>query len=168
MTRHAPTGPLVQPLDGTLFGEDQPCFGCGPRHPFGFRLRYEEEGEQVVTRFTPGPQHQGPLGVMHGGLVATVADESAGWAVIAKTGKFGFTTNFEARLRRPVRIGVASECRAWLTKKGPRVVRIATSISQADGECFHGDFTFAILGFEAAQKLMGVRIPKEWRRFCKE
>ncbi|MBI5545292.1 MAG: PaaI family thioesterase, partial [Deltaproteobacteria bacterium] len=125
----------VTPLDGTLFGEDQPCFGCGPRHPFGLRLRFEEVGEALVTRMTPGPQHQGPLGVMHGGLVTTLADEAAGWAVIAKTGKFGFTTSLQARLRRPVRIGVEAECRAWLTKTSPRVVRVAASVSQGGEEC---------------------------------
>src|SRR5690242_11060519 len=95
----------LTPLDGTLFGADQMCFGCGPRHPAGFKLRYEREGQGVLTRFTPGEQHQGPPGIMHGGLVSTVADETAAWALIAKTGKFGFTTSFSCRFHRALRIG---------------------------------------------------------------
>src|SRR5579872_3001259 len=101
----------VGPLDGTLFGDDHMCFGCGPTHPAGFRLRYEREGEEVVTRFVPQAQHQGPPGLMHGGLVSTVADETAAWALIAQTGKFGFTTSFECKFKRGVRIGVEAEAR---------------------------------------------------------
>lgn len=86
----APPGPKPV-LDGTLFGAEQPCFGCGPVHPFGFRLAFTEEGDELVTRFTPGPHHQVPPGLMHGGLVFTLADELAAWVVIARFGKFGFT-----------------------------------------------------------------------------
>ncbi|HEY3447360.1 MAG TPA: PaaI family thioesterase [Myxococcales bacterium] len=157
----------VERLDGHLFGEDQPCFGCGPKNPLGFRLKFQEDGEAIFTRFLAGPHHQGPLGVMHGGLVATVADETAGWAVIAKLGKFGFTTSFEAKYRRPVRIGVETECRAWFTKESRRVVRVRTVMTQAGAECFSADFTFAVLGRQAAEQLMGTEIPEQWARFCR-
>ena len=158
---------LVERLDGMLFGEDQPCFGCGPKNPLGFKLRYQEDGEALVTCFVPGPHHQGPLGVMHGGLVATVADETAGWVVIAKLGKFGFTTSFQARYRRPVRIGLPTECRGWITKQSRRVVRVHTATSQAGQECSEADFTFAILARRAAEQLMGVALPEQWGRFCR-
>jgi acyl-coenzyme A thioesterase PaaI-like protein len=75
-------------LDGALFGDDQPCFGCSPQHPVGFRLRFERlEGEAVSTCFTPTADHQGPPGIMHGGLVTTLADELAAWVIIAVLGK---------------------------------------------------------------------------------
>lgn len=157
----------VERLDGMLFGADQPCFGCGPKNPLGFRLEFEEDGEAIVTRFVPGRHHQGPLGVMHGGLVATVADETGGWVVIAKTGKFGFTTSFAATYRRPVRIGLETECRGWFTKQSPRIVRVRTTLSQAGEECFAADFTFAILARQAAEKLMGVPIPEQWAKYCR-
>ena len=66
---------MLERMDGHLFGEDQACFGCGPKHPFGFHLKFEREGDQILTRFLPGPQYQGPPGIMHGGLVMTLADE---------------------------------------------------------------------------------------------
>jgi acyl-coenzyme A thioesterase PaaI-like protein len=159
--------PLVSPLDGHLFGEGQACFGCSPTHPVGFRLAFEVDAEAVVTRFTPGPLHQGPLGLMHGGLISTVADEAAAWAVLAHTGKFGFTTHFEARLSRGVRVGVEATARAWLTRRSSRVVRAAVAISQEGLECFTGDFTFALLERAAAEKLMGAPLPDAWTRFCR-
>ena len=157
----------VERLDGMLFGEDQPCFGCGPKNPLGFKLKFEEDGEAIVTRFVPGPHHQGPLGVLHGGLVATIADETAGWVLIAKLGKFGFTTSFEARLRRPVRIGVETECRGWIARQSPRVVRVRTAISQGGEECSTAELTFAILARQAAEQLMGTRLPDEWGHYCR-
>jgi acyl-coenzyme A thioesterase PaaI-like protein len=159
--------PAVTPLDGTLFGPGQPCFGCGPDHPSGFHLRFEVDGDAVLTRFTPGQHHQGPLGLMHGGLISTVADEAAAWAVLAGTGKFGFTTHFEARLARGVKVGVEATARAWLTKTMSRIVRSSVVISQDGAECFTGDFTFALLERAAAEKLMGGPIPEQWARFCR-
>ena len=124
--------PAVSPLDGSLFGPGQPCFGCSPDNPAGFHLRFETDGDDIVTRLVPQKHHQGPLGLMHGGLISTLADETAAWAVLAVTGKFGFTTHFEARLSKGVRIGVEVVARARVTKKGGRVVK-ATVELQAGG-----------------------------------
>jgi uncharacterized protein (TIGR00369 family) len=157
----------VSPLDGTLFGEDQLCFGCGPHNPSGFRLRFVEDGGAIVTRFVPERHHQGPAGVMHGGLITTVADETAGWAVIATTGKFGFTTSFQAQLRRPVRLGVEAECRATVVRQSSRVVRVSALVRQGGEDCYTAEFTFVILAQKAAEKLMGIEIPEAWRRFCR-
>jgi acyl-coenzyme A thioesterase PaaI-like protein len=73
----------MRELDGTLFGPEQPCFGCGPVHSSGFRLRFVEDGDEVVTRFLPDDRYQGPPGLMHGGLVFTIADELAARVIIA-------------------------------------------------------------------------------------
>lgn len=158
---------MISPLDGTLFGPGQPCFGCGPDHPHGFRLKYERDGDGVLARFTPGERYQGPPGIMHGGLVATVADETAAWALIAKTGKFGFTTGFECTLHRAVRIGVETEARARLVRESPRIVRSEVRLSQGGEPCFSGLFTFAVLDRHGAEKLLGGPLPEAWLRFCR-
>lgn len=44
---------IPERLDGALFGDDGPCFGCAPNHPYGFHLKLERDGEGVKTRFTP-------------------------------------------------------------------------------------------------------------------
>lgn len=159
--------PAVSPLDGSLFGPGQPCFGCSPDHPAGFHLKFEADGEGVLTRLTPEQHHQGPLGLMHGGLVSTLADETAAWAVLAATGKFGFTTHFEARLSKGVRVGVEVQAKAWLTKKSSRVVKAAVEIRQEGEVCFTGDFTFVLLDRSGAEKLMGGAIPEAWARYCR-
>ena len=155
------------PLDSELFGREQPCFGCSPSHPIGFHLRFARRGEEVVTRFTPGEQYQGPPGVLHGGLATTLADEIAAWALIAHKGRFGFTVDIKARLCKPVRIGVEVEGTERIVKDGSRVVRTAVELHQQKTLCYQGDFTFALLGEAAAQQLLGRPLPEQWKRFAR-
>lgn len=154
-------------LDGHLFGPDQPCFGCGPSHPIGMHLAFERDGDDVVSRMTPGPNYQGAPGMMHGGLLATFADEVAAWAIIAGAGKFGFTVSFEAKYRRAVRIGVPIEGRGRLTSAVRRVTDVAVEITQEGELAFTGAFRFAILDRAAAERLMGGPIPDAWQRFTR-
>ena len=158
---------MLDPLDGTLFGADQPCFGCGPNHPFGFHLKFEQDGEAVVTRFVPGTQYQGPPGIMHGGLVMTLADEVGAWALLAFKEKFGFTASVEGKLRRPVRIGVETEGRAWIAKESSRVVRVEVRISQNNEECFVASLGFVLMDKFSAQKMLQGPVPEQWLRFCR-
>lgn len=161
------TNPISEPLDGHLFGPGQPCFGCSPDHPFGLRLTFAREGEDIVTRFTPGEGHQGPVGIMHGGLVATLADEVAAWAVIAQLGKFGFTASFEARLHEPVRVGVPLEGRARVVRDLRRIVDVSVRIVQSGKVAFTGTFKFVVLDRGGAEKMLGGPIPDAWKRFCR-
>lgn len=157
----------VSPLDGSLFGEHQPCFGCGPLHPHGFHLRFEKHGPGVRTRFTPTALQQGAPLIMHGGLVSTVADETAAWAILQRTGRFGFTTSFECRFLRPVRVGVEAEAFGEVVKETSRLVKADVRIAQRGVECWRGHFTFALLDRKAAEKLLEQPLPPEWLRFCR-
>ncbi len=158
---------LDGPLDGTLFGQGQPCFGCAPDHPVGFHLKFEREGDEVVTRFVPGDRYQGPPGVMHGGLVMTLVDELAAWALIVHKEKFGFTTHFEGRLKAPVRVGKEIVGRARLSKDTSRVVKVAVSLSQGESLTFEGEVTFVLLDQSGAEKLLGGPLPEAWKRFSR-
>ncbi len=154
------------PLDGRLFGEDQPCFGCAVNHPIGFHLAFERDGEGVVSRFVPGAQYEGPPGIMHGGLVMTLADEAAAWAVVAKLHKFGFTAQVEGKFKRPVRTGQPTELRAKVVKLNFRVVRVGVEISQHGQVCFDGLLVFALLNQAGAEKLLERPLPEAWKRFA--
>lgn len=154
-------------MDGTIFGPGQPCFGCGPDHPIGFRLAFDIENDEVVTRFTPGDSYQGPPGIMHGGLVATLADEIAAWAVIALLGKFGFTAQMTCKLHKPVRVGVPLVGRGSIVRDARRIVQTRALITQNDETMFTGDFTFAILDRAAAEKMLGTALPDHWNKFTR-
>ena len=155
------------PLDPATFGPDQPCFGCSPEHPAGFRLRFEREADCVVTRFTPDERYQGPPRVMHGGLVMTLADEIAAWTVIGLVGRFGFTASIDARLQRPVRIGLEVTGRGQVTSETTRIVKVRVKLVQEEAQVFQGDLAFVLLDAAAAEKLMGGPLPEAWKRFAR-
>lgn len=162
-------GPVtnLERLDGSIFGPDQPCFGCSPSHPSGFRLSFAREGEDVVTRFVPGPHHQGPPGIMHGGLVMTLADEVGAWAVLAATGKFGFTAQVECKLRQAIRVGEEIIGRGRVTKPGRRVVDTSVTLSQGDQVRAEATLRFVLLDRGGAEQLLGIKLPEEWLQFSR-
>jgi acyl-coenzyme A thioesterase PaaI-like protein len=154
-------------LDPDLFGREQPRFGCSPSHPIGFRLRFETDGDTVVTRFTPGDRYQGPPGILHGGLVATLADEIAAWTVVGLLGKFGFTASFEGKLLKPIRVGAEVVGRGRVKQQSPRVVRVDVRITQGGVDTFEGEFAFVLMDRGGAEKLLGGPLPDDWLRFSR-
>ena len=133
----------------------------------GFHLRFARRGDEIITRFTPGPEYQGPPGVMHGGLVTTLADEIAAWTVVGQRGRFGFTVALEARLSKAVRVGVEVEGRGRIESETSRFTKIAVELHQAGAVCFRGTFTVAVLDESAAEKVIGGPLPEAWKKFAR-
>ena len=158
---------MSERFDGTMFGPGQPCFGCSPDHAIGFRLAFTREGDDVVTRMTPGEQYQGPPGIMHGGLVATLADEVGAWACIVFLGKFGFTVSFSARLTQAVRIGKETVARARILKASSRFVDVEVQVSQDAKACFTSEFRFLLLDETGAEKMLGRPLPDAWKTYAR-
>ena len=158
-------GRMKATLDGSRFGPDQPCFGCAPDHPFGFRLRFEQEAHAVTTRFTPDARYQGPPGIMHGGLVSTLADEIGAWTIIALLEKFGFTAKLSGTLTRPIRIGREVRGRGVIARPGTRVVTVGVELEQDGEAAYSGELKFVILDAQGAERLLGAPLPPQWLDF---
>ncbi|MCC7536437.1 MAG: PaaI family thioesterase [Deltaproteobacteria bacterium] len=154
-------------LDPLTFGPDQLCFGCGPQNAVGLRMRFRREGDEVVTRFTPGLGYEGPPGILHGGLQATLVDELAAWTVVGLRARMGFTTALEVKLHRPVRIGTEIVGRGRITHEQSRRVTIAVTLEQLGSACVAGTVTYALPAVHAAERILGQRLPDAWKRFCR-
>lgn len=158
---------MTQPLDGSLFGPGQPCFGCAPDHPIGFRLAFREDGDDVVTLFMPEQRYQGPPGILHGGLATTLADEIGAWVLVAKLQKFGFTAELKAKLHRPVRIGIEVEGRGRIVRDRRRLVDIEVELNQGGERCLTSELRFAILDRKGSERMLGRPLPPEWLTFSR-
>jgi acyl-coenzyme A thioesterase PaaI-like protein len=154
------------PLDRHLFGPGQPCFGCSPEHPIGFRLEFARAGDTVTTTFVPGDNLQGPPGVMHGGLVMTLADELAVWTVLGLKERMTFTAAVEGRFARPVRIGKPVLGTGRIAKDGSRVLEVDVELAQDEQACFRASFKLAMLDKKGAERLIGP-LPEAWSRFAR-
>lgn len=68
------------------------CFGCGQANPDGLQLRSypADDGDEVVARFTPWPQHDNGLGYLNGGIIATVLDCHSAAVIVAEADRQGW------------------------------------------------------------------------------
>ncbi len=81
------------------------CFVCGINNDFGLKTKfYETSSEEVIAVFTPNDKHQSYPDIMHGGISATILDETIGRALMIKYGKdaFGMTVELNLRYKKPV------------------------------------------------------------------
>lgn len=92
------------------------CFVCGVRNPIGLKLRFRTDGRIVQARFTPRPEHNGFIDVVHGGLLATVLDELMVWACAVSTKRFSYCAEMNVRYLSPVRPGGEILAEAELTE----------------------------------------------------
>lgn len=78
------------------------CFGCGPANPVGLHLNFMlgEDGA-VVCRTNIPDTYEGPRGYVHGGIIATLLDETMSKAVRAQD-VIGMTRHIEVDYQRPV------------------------------------------------------------------
>lgn len=80
------------------------CFVCGVDNSIGLHLDFWMEGDQVWTDFTAQEQHQGWPGILHGGLIATLLDETMGRAAFLKN-LWMVSIKIDITYRKPVPIG---------------------------------------------------------------
>ena len=120
------------PISAPLANEG--CFGCGPANPIGLHLAFEHHPDGgVQAQFTPGLEHQGWDGVMHGGLVTVLLDEAMAWAAAASTRMY-YTGRLEVRYRQPVRTGVPLTIRGWIGRDRGRTLETRAEVQTASGE----------------------------------
>jgi hypothetical protein len=145
---------------------DNPCFGCGPRHPRGLHLEYEEvagpEGVQEVrTTFTPQADEIGWPGLYHSGLHFTVLYEVSYWAALTLEHRLMVSTGPAVydTVRLP-RVGRTYRARAHL---GPRVEggrRVRAVTESTDGRpCGSLESTWRPIS-RAEVERAGVRLPE--------
>jgi acyl-coenzyme A thioesterase PaaI-like protein len=77
------------------------CFGCGPAHPSGLRVRVFAADDGVLSPIVVPRVYEGPPGAAHGGIVAAYLDEILGGAVVRATGKIVVTGELTVRYVRP-------------------------------------------------------------------
>ena len=78
------------------------CFGCGQANRTGLHLEFLLAEDQSVVCNTVVPDtFEGPVGYVHGGIIATLLDEAMSKSVRAR-GITAMTRNMEVDYQRPV------------------------------------------------------------------
>lgn len=128
------------------------CFVCGVESPVGLKLRFADNGiDEVRSVYTVESKYQGYPGIVHGGVVAAMLDETAGRTVmVGNPNRFFMTAKMEIRYRQPV------PTETELTLSG-RLIKDRGRLAQAHGEVRLPDGSIA-----AEADVTLVEIPPEY------
>ena len=123
-------------------------FGAVPvnRH-FGFVLR-AHDATGATAAFTPRPEHAQEFGVVHGGVLAALADTSSVYAILPglapgeRMTSIEFKVNFLAAARPD---GGEVVAQATVVRRGRTVAVVRADVHQGGTHVLTGLFTYVIL-----------------------
>ncbi|MBM4186650.1 MAG: PaaI family thioesterase [Gemmatimonadetes bacterium] len=133
------------------------CYGCGRLNPDGLHLESRWEGDEVVARFQPRPEHTAMPGFVYGGLIASLVDchamaaaaahveREAGRVVGEAPAPRFVTAALHVDFLRPTPLGVQLELRARATDAGRRKVAVRVAVLAGGVETARGDVVAAPL-----------------------
>ena len=84
---------------------DMHCFACGPENHFGLKMKFESNGEKLRSDLVVPEHLRGWSSLAHGGILATILDETMSWSAIHLFRKFILTQNMNVEFKKPVYIG---------------------------------------------------------------
>lgn len=130
------------------------CFGCAPQNPLGVKMEFYEDGDEIVSIWTPRPEYQGWLNTLHGGIQSVLLDEICAWVVMRKKQTAGVTSKMETRFLRPVSTeGGNLTLRARLAEERRNILLIDAELYDAEGKlCTQCRCTYFAFPQEKARK----------------
>jgi acyl-coenzyme A thioesterase PaaI-like protein len=108
------------------------CFVCGRANPIGLHISFFSEGEMVRTEFLADARHQGYPGLVHGGILYAVLDETIGRAAYL-VDSWVMTGRMQVRYRQMAPIGERIICRSWIVRDRGRAMELAGEARLEDG-----------------------------------
>ena len=135
------------------------CFGCGRSNAAGHRLKSFVEGDEVVARFTPKPEHISVPGFVYGGLLASLIDCHAMATAAAFAEREAGTDTVPrfvtAALRvdylKPTPLGTELEIRSRVVEKSEKKAVVSVAVTAAGIQTVRGE-------------VVAVRMPKTMGR----
>lgn len=130
------------------------CFACAPTNPYGLKMEFYEDGDDIVSFWNPGKNYQGWLDTLHGGIQATLLDEIGGWIIARKFQTSGMTTNLYVKYKKPVPTGdgIVIEVRARVKEVKRMFVFIEAAISYNGEICSSAEMTYYTFPKDVAEK----------------
>ncbi len=101
------------------------CFVCGIENDLGLKTKfYETSNDEVIGIFMPNEKLQSYPKILHGGISATILDETIGRAMMIKDDKdtFGVTIELTIRYRKPVPLNQELKVIAKITNDRGKLV----------------------------------------------
>ncbi len=146
--------------------EDYCCFGCSPDNHFGLRMEFFEDGNEIISEWTPSQHLQGYTNVLHGGIQSTLMDEIAYWVVLIKLKTAAVTSKIEIKLKKTVYMDKGN---IFLRAKLVEVIRdkiahVYVSLSDSENKiCATGNIYYYLFSLE--ESIKNYNYPKDYSIF---
>jgi uncharacterized protein (TIGR00369 family) len=124
------------------------CFGCGGANARGMQLTFEQDAaaNKIRGAFRLGPEYQGGVGFIHGGIIAAVLDEVMG-KVCRFRGVRAVTAELGVEYLKPVPVDVDLLIEGYEIEMNGRNLKIAGEIRDETGQLLaRGRGRFVIIG----------------------
>ena len=111
------------------------CFVCGRENPTGLRLEFFMVAEgQVNSSFSLPRRYEGYPGMVHGGIIAAILDETGGRAFMSEPDRFYVTAQLDVHYRKPVHTETPLLAVGYAMEEKGRVAKARSEIQNSDGD----------------------------------
>lgn len=133
---------------------DYNCFGCCPDNSKGLRMTFQLFGEEVISEWEPETWFEGWTNVVHGGIQATLIDETGSWLVYSVCKTAGVTTHLNVTYRKAVPSDKGKlRLVARLLEANSREASVEIKLYAPDGSlCSEGIGQYYLFSRESARK----------------
>lgn len=140
-------------LNPWLGMEGYNCFGCCPDNHQGMQMSFFEDGDEIISFWTPQECHISWKNTLHGGVQAALLDELCGWVVFRKCKSAGVTGKLEIKYHRAIPLEPLT-LKAHITLNRGRVVVVEGTIFDAQGNvCTVGTATYFVAPEDKAREM---------------
>jgi uncharacterized protein (TIGR00369 family) len=146
---------------------DHLCFGCGPRNPYGLKMKFYSD-EKLVVSWVTVPEHLcGWDNLVHGGVITTILDEIMSWSAIYLLKRFILTKSIRVDFLKPLCVGQRLMAEGSVESvAGGREASVTGVICDPEGRpCARSRGTFAIMAPRVAGRL-GIMDPRGLQEFA--
>ena len=110
------------------------CFACGKENTNGLHLDFcfSEQEKRIETTFLPSDIYQGWKGVLHGGIIATLVDESMA-KLAQRLGYPALTASLDIRFKNLAKTSDPLHVSAEIVKHNKKLLYARALATRSDG-----------------------------------
>lgn len=112
--------------------EDIYCFGCSPHNPIGLKLEFEYSDDSAKTTWKPTKDYEGFPGLLHGGIISTILDETMAKA-IEHSNIYAVTIEMNVKYLKKTPIDDTLTAQAMLVKKRKKILYLESQLLDSSG-----------------------------------
>jgi acyl-coenzyme A thioesterase PaaI-like protein len=115
----------------SMLRDNDYCYVCGKNNPQGLAVDFDiDRGQKsIIGRFTPQRQHQGYEGIIHGGILSALLDESM-VKLAFSLGIPAVTAEITVKFKSPAAPGEELQVSGRITEESRRLIRTTAKIER--------------------------------------